>query len=248
MIDSHALRRTSHAGSGATLDAAHSVARLRQQTALEPRRRDALRIVHEQSDDLRVLDLFRDLRAQLLLASGRDNPVILVSGIRRQCGTSFVARNLAASIALDPDHTAVLLDCNLRRPSLQRDFDLDDGPGLSDFLLSPGDGVGEMLRPSGIPRLHLITAGREPNEAAELVTSLRMRALVQELQQRYPERGIVLDAPPACGAPEARVLSQLADCTVLVAGEGMHTADAVLQASRVFDPARFAGVVFNQLP
>jgi protein-tyrosine kinase len=229
-------------------DVHDSIARMRTPTVLEPRRRDALRIIHEEAEDLRPVDLFRELRAQLLLACGRDNPVILVSGVRRQCGTSFVARNLAAAIALDPDHSAVLVDCNLRRPAVERDFDLGAGPGLSDHLLSPGQGLAGAIRPCGIPRLRVIGAGREPAAAAELVSSLRMRALLEELQQRYPDRCVVLDAPPARGAPEARVLAHWADRAVLVAGEGMHRAAQLTEAAAAFEPARFAGVVFNQLP
>lgn len=248
MTDSHALRRTGRDPDRAAIEPHHAITRLRTSTVLEPARRDALRIVHEQAPDLRALDLFRELRTRLLLGCGRDNPVIVVSGVRNRCGASFVARNLAAAIALDPDHTALLVDCHLRRPSVQRDFELDDGPGLSDYLLSPGSGVAPMLRHSGIPRLRVITAGNEPAAACELVTSLRMRALVEELQQRYPDRSLVLDAPPARGAPEARMLSHFADCTVLVAGEGMHAAGTIREAAQAFEPARLAGVVFNQLP
>lgn len=234
-------------------DAAHtdvhdSITRMRTPNVLEPRRREALRIIHEQATDLRPVDLFRELRAQLLLACGRDNPIILVSGVRKQCGASFVARNLAAAIALDPDHSALLVDCNLRRPSVERDFDLAEGPGLSDHLLSPSHGLASAIRPSGIPRLRVIGAGREPAAAAELVSSLRMRALLEELQQRYPDRCVIVDAPPARGAPEARMLAHWADRVLLVTGEGMHSAAQVSEAADTFEPARFAGVVFNQLP
>lgn len=252
MTDSHALLRgpapvVRHLDPSCT-DVHDSIARMRTPNVLEPRHREALRIIHENADDLRPVDLFRELRAQLLLGCGRDNPVILVSGVRHQCGTSFVARNLAAAIALDPDHSALLVDCNLRRPSVERDFELDEAAGLSDHLLSPGHGLAGTIRPSGIPRLRVIAAGREPAAAAELVSSLRMRALLDELQGRYPDRCVILDAPPARGAPEARVLSRWADRVVLVAGEGMHSAAQVREAASAFDPARFAGVVFNQLP
>lgn len=249
MNDPHALHRPTRLRQLGQDPSGHALARPPQpSTVLEPRRRDALRIIHEQAGDLRPLDLFRELRAQLLQACGRDNPVILVSGVRQRCGTSFVARNLAAAFALDPDRSALLVDCNLRRPSLERDFELDDGPGLSDYLQSPGDGLAAVLRPSGVPRLRLITAGRERREGSELVTSLRMRGLLAELQQRYSDRCVILDAPPARGAPEARTLAQCADRVLLVAGEGMHSAATIADSAAAFDPARFAGVVFNQLP
>lgn len=229
-------------------DVHDSIARMRTPNVLDPRRRDALRIIHEQAQDPRPVDLFREMRARLLLDCGRGNPILLVTGVRRQCGTSFIARNLAAAVALDPDRSALLVDCNLRQPSVQQDFDLHEGPGLSDQLLSPGHGLAAAIRPSGIPRLRIIGAGREPFTASELVASTRMQALLEELQERYPDRCVILDAPPARGGPEARVLAQWADRVVLVAGEGMHSAAQVSEAAAAFDPARFAGVVFNQLP
>ena len=75
-----------------------------------------------------------------------------------------------------------------------------------------------------------------------------MRALLDELQGRYPDRCLVLDAPAARGSPEARILAERADLVLLVAAAGRHTPEALMDAVRVFDPARFAGVVFNQLP
>ncbi len=256
MSESHALLRAAHDGDRTRLPLpgrtpvpapGTSIARMRHGAPIDRMRLDARRVVHADMPDERALDLFRELRTRLLFASPVANPVILVTGVRTNCGASFVARNLAAAIALDEDRTALLIDCNLRRPSADRVFDVD-GPGLIDYLRTPTLGVETILHPAGVPRLRVIPAGGQTRNGGDRLASLRMRSLVDELHGRYPDRCVVLDAPPARGAPEARVLAERADLVVLVAGEAMHTRDDIAQAAQVFDPTRFAGVVFNQLP
>ena len=75
-----------------------------------------------------------------------------------------------------------------------------------------------------------------------------MRAVLDSLRCRYPDRYLFLDGPAIKGSPDARILSELADFVVLVAGYGRDTPAAIAQAAAAFDPNRFAGVVFNQLP
>ena len=223
------------------------IPRMRTGTELAPQRLEAHRLIHPTHAEERNLDLFRELRTRLLQASNVANPVILVSGVRLHCGASFVARNLAAAIALDEDRTALLIDCNLRRPTAENVFDVA-GAGLTDYLRDHALGAEAILHPVGVPRLRVIPAGHAPQHAGDRLASQRMRALIDELHGRYADRCIVIDAPPARGAPEARMLAERADLVVLVAGEGMHTEEDILQAAHVFDPSRFAGVVFNRLP
>jgi protein-tyrosine kinase len=246
MSDSHVLLRPSRV---AVVPHAHSgqIARMRIGVPATPQRLEALRIIHPEFSDLHSLDLFRELRTRLLQACPVPNPVILVTGVRAGCGTSFVSRNLAAAIALDEDRTALLIDCNLRRPTADRIFDLG-GAGLIDYLRDHDIGVEAILHPAGLPRLRVIPAGGSSPHGGDRLASLRMRALIDELRNRYADRCVVLDAPPARGAPEARLLAERADLVVLVAGEGMHTDEHLLQAAQAFEPARFAGVVFNQVP
>jgi Mrp family chromosome partitioning ATPase len=223
------------------------IPRMRTGARLEPQRLEAHRLIHAEHPAERDVNLFRELRTRLLQAANIANPVILVTGVRANCGASFVARNLAAAIALDEDRTSLLVDCNLRRPTADKVFDID-GAGLADFLRDPALGAEAILHPVGIPRLRVIPAGNSPAHAGDRLASARMRALVDELRGRYADRCIVLDAPAARGAPEARMLAERADLVVMVAGEGLHTGNEVLEAARTFEPSRFAGVVFNRLP
>lgn len=225
-----------------------TIARMRQPGALTPHLLDAKRVVHRMGDDQRLTDIFRELRTRLLPDTGLRNPVILVSGVGPHCGASFVARNLAAAIAMDEERTALLIDCNLRRPSQSAAFDPPAGPGLADFLRSPSMGAQSIIYPTGVPRLRVIPAGTTPRDCGDQLASVRMRTLIAELSNRYADRCLVLDAPLAVGSPEARMLSQRADIVLLVAGAAMHRTEQVMEAASVFDPAKLAGVIFNELP
>lgn len=231
---------TEHVGSG--------IARMRGGQALTTRDLEAKRLVHAEREDLRSTDVFREFRSRLLSVAGQRNPILLVCGVRRQVGASFVARNLAASIAMDSERTALLIDCHWRQPSQHQVFEIGNGPGLSDYLRKPGMAPEAIIYRTGIPRLRLIPAGAALPSDADKLCSLRMRALLGALSERYDDRCIILDAPPARGSPEAHLLAQRADLVVLVAGEGMHRSEDVLAAAATFEPAKLAGVVFNEMP
>jgi Mrp family chromosome partitioning ATPase len=118
--------------------------------------------------------------------------------------------------------------------------------GLVNYLEDPATFIADMLYETGIPRLRLIPAGSPPTRNIEYFSSFRMRLLVDSLRSRYPDRYLVLDSPPVRGAPDARILADIADVVVLVAGYGRDSADDIARAAANFDPNKFGGVVFNQ--
>ncbi len=226
-----------------------SIARMNERHALAPHHLEDRRMIHPEMDDPRHLDIFREMRVGLRSRHAVENPVIVVTGVSARCGTTFVAKNLAAAIAFDETRTALMIDCNLRRPSLEREFELDaTGGGLIEFLRTPAIGLPAIIHPTGVPRLRVIPAGRPGRASGEFFASFRMRALVDVLRNRYADRALVIDAPPALGSPDARLLAELADTVLLVAGDGLHRPDAISDAARAFAPNKFGGVVFNQLP
>jgi Mrp family chromosome partitioning ATPase len=109
-------------------------------------------------------------------------------------------------------------------------------------------GMEPIIHRTGIPRLRLIPSGKPRETSGEYFSSFRMRAALDSLRCRYPDRYLFLDGPSVRGSPDARILSDLADFVVLVAGYGRDTPAAIAQAAAIFDPNRFAGVVFDELP
>ncbi len=226
-----------------------SILRMPESRALAPDQLLERGVIHAGSRNYRQLDLFRELRANVLSGSSLLNPVILVTGVGPACGTSFVARNLAVSIAFDEARTALLMDCNLRRPAVARDFRLADrSSGLLDLFGHKDQDVAHIIHHSGVPRLRLIPAGNGTLSGVEYFASVRMRALIREVSSRYNDRCLVIDAPPALGSPDARILAEYADLVVIVAGEARHRAETIRRATTVFPRERLAGVVFNHLP
>jgi len=216
------------------------------QTALSPRMLEDRRLIHRQ-DSVRVqADAFRDLRTRLLNLRGNQNFVTLVAPVGHGCGGSFVARNLALAFAFDQAKTATLIDCDALHPSQQSAFGVGgDNCGLMDYLAGDVDDLDAIQYPTGIPRLQLIPNGSVREIAGEYFTSMRARTMIDSLRSADPNRYIILDAPSALNSPDARILSDLADIVVLVAGYGKVTLDAIDKAAANFDPAKLAGVVFN---
>lgn len=210
---------------------------------------EARGIIHQDMVRRGQADVFRNLRTQLqALARGRTF-VTVVAPVGPSSGAALVAANLAAAFAFDESKTALLMDCNLRQPSLHERLGVQVGRGgLTDFLENPEIGAAAIIYPTGIRRLRLIPAGAPRESSGEYFSSFPMQALVAELRARYPDRYLVIDAPPITGSPDARILSELADMVVVVAGHGIDTQPAVRDAVGSLDPARVAGVVFNGVP
>jgi protein-tyrosine kinase len=171
--------------------------------------------------------------------------VTLVVPVTAGSGASFVARNLAIAFALQDRQVAILVDCNLRHPTQHVSFKVSgDEGGLFDFLDSPQQGIDKLVRSTAVPGLYLIPAGHPAVSPREYFSSQAMQVVMSGLR-----RGpcfVFLDGPPASGSPDARILSDLADFVVLVAGYGHDTIDGIQKAAALFDPAKFAGVVFNE--
>lgn len=228
--------------------ASRAITRMSEPRALATRQLDERRLIHREESARPQADAFREIRTRLLALGGEQNFVTLVAPVSAGSGGSFVARNLAAAFAFDEAKTALLIDCNLRYAGQHKALGTEAGPGLIDYFERPALGIEPIIHRTGVPRLRLIPAGRAREASGEYFSSLRMRAVLDSLRSRYPDRYLFLDGPPIKGSPDARILSSLADFVVLVAGYGRDTASTISQAAAAFDPDRFAGVVFDELP
>lgn len=234
--DGHDAERASH----------RSIARISGGQALTPAQLRDRAVIYRTDVARPEVDAFRDLRTKLL-AMVDGNFVTLVAPVSRGCGGSFVARNLAAAMAFDETKSAMLVDCDLRHPSQDATMRVDTATGgLTDYLEDAEADLAGVLYDTGVPRLRLLPAGRQRETGAEYFSGFRMRLLLDSLRSRYPDRYVVLDSPPVIGSPDARILADLADVVVLVAGYGRDTPSTIAQAAANFDPAKFAGVLFNE--
>lgn len=239
-------------GPGATRDPApgiRSLARFTEPAALSVQKLEERRLIHRH-DSVRIqADAFRELRTRLLALGGAQSFVTLVAPIGPGCGGSFVARNLAVAFAFDESKKSLLIDCDARHPSQHTALGIEaSAGGLMDYLDDPSIDISDVLYPTGIPRLGMIPSGRTREITGESFTSFRMRTMIDSLHGGYNDRYVILDGPSVQGSPDARILSDLADLVVLVAGYGRVTTAAVEKTMAGFPPEKLAGVVFNNTP
>lgn len=216
----------------------------------EPRRLthddlDERRIIYPESKNRDMVNRFRNLRTKLLEVSGGNNFTLVVTGASESAGSSFVALNLAAAFAFDQSKTALIIDCNLREPSLHTMLDMAPETGLTDFLEESDYDIGGVIYPTGVPRLRLIPAGSRRESPGEFFTSFRMRQFLQAVRRRYPDRFIILDTSAISESPDARILSELCDYTLLVVPHSKVTPTSVEHIAGAFQPEKFAGTVIN---
>ena len=221
------------------------IVRMQEPRRLTPDDLDERRIIYPESKNRALVNRFRDLRTKLLELSGGNNFTLVVSGASEGAGSSFMALNLAAAFAFDQAKTALIIDCNLREPSLHTMLDIMPETGLTDFLEDPDYDIARILYPTGIPRLRLIPAGSRRETPAEFFTSFRMKQFLQAVRRRYPDRFIVLDTAPITESPDARILTDLCDYGMLVVPHGKITPGTAEQAATAFNPDKFVGAVIN---
>ena len=230
-------------------DTSRSLALMDEPTALTPRELEERRVIHRNDSVREQADAFRELRTRLLALGGERNFVTLVAPVSNGCGGSFVARNLATAFAFDDAKSALLVDCDALHPSQHTALGVDASHGgLMDYLGDSDTDLGRIIYRTGVPRLRLIPSGRQRETTGEAFSAFRMRAMVDSLRSRYPDRYLILDSPSVLGSPDARILSELADLVVLVAGYGKVTPEKLEKAVGSFPADKVAGVVFNEIP
>lgn len=198
---------------------ARSIVRATETQALSPRALEDRRLIHRNDSTRLHADAFRDLRTRLLALGGDRNFVTLVAPVVPGCGASFVARNLAAAFAFDETKTSTLIDCDALRPAQQAALGVDAAQGgLMDYLDGRIDEMAPVQYRTVLPRMDLVPTGGVREITGESFSSLRMRSLVDSLRSTHGNRYLVLDGPPVLKSPDARILSDLADLVVLVAG------------------------------
>ncbi len=190
---------------------------------------------------------FRRLRTHVLKLNVSDPPkTIMVTSATEGEGKTFVAANLAAGIAHDLHFHALLVDCDLRNPSLSHWFGVQNGHGLSDYLVGRGQ-LSELLMKTEMEKLSLLTGGGAQAKPAELIGSKKMEALVHELKSRYNDRYIILDATPLLATTEPEVLARLVDGILIVVRANVTPRETVKQAIASLDPKKIMGFVLNDV-
>lgn len=213
----------------------------------KPWSRDQLRarkIIHPGMQDKEVMDAYRELRIQLKNRAGEGNFVVMFSSLGSWANSVLTAFNLAASFAMDSHTAALLVDCDPFNKDLGKLVSVPMSSGVTDYVADKSLSVKDILYPSGVPRLSIIPGGTQASSAVELFSAERMRFLISELKTRYPDRCIVLNAPPFQESTEARILERFADQIVFGVPFGEVTAETVTDSVKALGSDKFSGLVF----
>ena len=190
---------------------------------------------------------FRKLRSQILKLSSPDSPrSIMVTSAMNGEGKTYVAANLAAGIAKHLHAQALLVDCDLRNPSLSEWFNLPKAKGLSDYLAGEGAPL-EYFFKTGLEALSVLPAGNLRENPTELVGSRKMEAFLKELKAQQSNRYIILDSTPILATTEPEVLARLVDGVIFVVRAGAVPRETIQQALRSIGKEKIIGVVLNDL-
>ncbi len=184
----------------------------------------------------RISEEFRLVQRQIIRAAfGADaqpgfSNLLLVTSARPGEGKSFMATNLAGSIARQGDHHVLLVDADSKRDSICYSLGLAQAGGLLDLAADPALDPTPWIIKTPIERLSILPVGRERERSAELFSTRQMTGLIQTLGRRYADRLLILDAPPCLSTSDPAVLSQAVG-QILFVVEADHTQRDEIEAS-----------------
>jgi protein-tyrosine kinase len=161
-------------------------------------------------------------------------------------GKSMVAANLAAVIALDYDQETLLIDADLRSPSLHNYFGIKPSPGLSDYLRSESSaGIMSYIHNTPLRGLRLLPAGMPTHLSSELLASEKMACLLKEIPGKFPGHRVIIDTSPVLSTPDPLVLARQVDKIVMVVRAGATPRECLSEAMKSLGSDRIKGVILN---
>lgn len=194
-----------------------------------------------------MAESFRSLRTSVLLSTAPRPPqTLLVTSAQVGEGKTSTASNLAISFA-QRGGPVLIVDADLRRPSVAKTMGLSNEKGLSSFLTGAHSLDGVLIPYERVPNLWVLPAGPRPPDPAELLSSQMMEATLKDLMKRFTQ--IVIDSPPLLLVTDAVVLSAMVDGVILVVASGSTARGALARAHRILENAgsRVLGMVLNKV-
>ena len=193
-----------------------------------------------------VVEAYRMLRTSVLLSTaGKPPKTILITSSQPGEGKTTTAVNTAISLA-QLGASVLLIDADLRRPTVHKTFKLPQVRGLSSYLSGAGH-VEDLIIKLPMPNLSVLAAGPIPPNPAELISSDRMKEMLRALAERYDH--IIIDSPPLITVTDPVILSTMVDGSILVVQAGRSTREMIRRARQELGGvnAKIFGVVLNNV-
>ncbi|AEB08139.1 nucleotide-binding protein [Desulfobacca acetoxidans] len=195
-----------------------------------------------------ITEEYKLLRTHIIHKTKKNNyNTIMFTSPQLNEGKTLTTLNIAISIAQEIDKTVLLVDTDLRNPTIHRYLGLSPRRGLVDYL-KDGIPIPELLiHPEGIDKMVVLPAGRATGDAAELIKSPQMVDLVQELKHCYEDRYVLFDLPPLLSYADALAFAPLMDCIVMVVEAGRTRCDQIEQGIEMLKDFNLLGLVLNKV-
>lgn len=207
--------------------------------------KEAVELITQVRPQSQMAESYRALRTSLLLSNlGAPPKVIMVTSALPQEGKTTTSINCAVVLA-QKGIRVLLIDADLRRPSIHKTLGMGPRSGLSNVLTGSATLEQAITRSPVLPNLNILPAGTPPPNPAELLASSNMRDVLEELRGQYDH--IVVDTPPTLSVTDAVVLSPRADAIVLVIRSGQTTKQALRRSRDILTQvnAKVSGVLLN---
>lgn len=203
-------------------------------------------IAHEDTKSP-LTEAYTSIRTFLLFSTAGSPPkVMMVTSPRREEGKTTTSINTAISLTKS-NSRVVLVDADMRKPRLHKVFRVPNTAGLSSFLSGNVEFGEELIKKTSIPGLDVLPSGPLPPNPAELLSSYRLRDLIEGLYPLY--NFIIFDTPPILGLSDAAITSTQTDGVILVVRSGQTPKEAAQQAKRILESvnAKVLGVILNAI-
>jgi exopolysaccharide/PEP-CTERM locus tyrosine autokinase len=173
------------------------------------------------------------------------NLIMVTSSVPGE-GKTWCSINLAMSIAMELDHTVLLVEADVARPSVLRTLGLPNQRGLMDVLADDKLDVADVMLRTNVDTLSILPAGTSTARSTELLASSGMSSLLAEIATRYPDRVVIFDSPPMLLTSEARVLASHMGQIAMVVEAEATTQHAVLEALAKLEGCSNVNLIYNK--
>ncbi len=193
-----------------------------------------------------AISAFKHLRTHVLIAlADLSTQSLMVTGTTKGVGKSVTAINLAISIARHTNRTAMLVDLDLRAPSLHRYFGFESEGSIVDVARGVC-AVKDILVSPGIPRLSILP-GKGPHiDSSELLSWSPLQSVIREIKYRYPERVVIFDLPPVLGCDDVAAVSSVMDACLVVIEEGRTNRFELREGLKRIGKVPVLGMILNK--
>jgi non-specific protein-tyrosine kinase len=192
------------------------------------------------------LDTYKVLRAQIMQKTKEKGwNTLMVTSAQPGEGKTLTAINLAITLAKEFNQTVLLVDCDLQKQDIHKRFGYESAKGLGDYLRNDCS-LDEIISWPGIEKMTLISGGQTMEYSTELLGSPKMRSLVAEMKERYPDRYIIFDLPSILDGADAITFAPLVDGILMVTQVGRNSLKEINKAMGLFPQEKLLGFVLNR--